>query len=159
MPTGTSSAHINTNPFSIFYTSGTGTLIPFYRLYSDITKEHLYTTDQNEYNVLATRNWAQEGVIGQIPSGPMTIGGNMAVPYYRLYDDQILNHLWTTDRNEYFTLRRFPNSTPEGVIGYLFRTPVTLSSCPVKLRQYSFVSAGVQTPAPLSPLDHGSKRG
>ena len=33
-----------------------------YRLYNSGLKVHLYTTDSNEYKVLATRGWKQEGV-------------------------------------------------------------------------------------------------
>jgi uncharacterized protein (TIGR03437 family) len=122
---GAQISQINSGPIDIRYTAATGNLTPFYRLYSDVTKEHLYTTDANEYNVLATRNWAQEGPVGQILNGPRAIGGVNAKPFYRLYNSSSLQHLWTTDRNEYFTLREEPNWSAENFVGYIYPTQVS----------------------------------
>ena len=54
-----------------------------YRLYYAGTKDHHYTMDENEYRVLATRGWEQEGVAwyGAVNWG--TGGGGSAVPVTR----------------------------------------------------------------------------
>lgn len=117
-----------TGPFKVVYTSSTGTAVNRYRLYSPITLEHLFTTDFYEYTVLGNTGgaWLQEGPASKMHNGPITIGGVDAVPYYRLYDSITRWHHWTTDRNEYFTLRGFaPRWVAEGVDGYIFPTQVT----------------------------------
>jgi bacillolysin len=94
-----------------------------YRLYSDVTKEHLYTTDQNEYVVLATRGWVQEGIAYKmLTSG--TYGGVLTVPLFRLYHPGILQHHWTTDSNETLFLSGTPFWFYEGIIGYVVPTQV-----------------------------------
>src|SRR5206468_1426919 len=104
-----------------------GTLVNRYRLYSPVTLEHLFTTDLNEYTVLGTSPaWIQEGQASQMHIGPANVGGVEAVPYYRLYNVFSRTHHWTTDRNEYFTLRGFTGTyVAEGVDGYIFKTQVT----------------------------------
>ena len=54
-----------------------------YRLYYAGTKDHHYTMDENEYRVLATRGWEQEGVAwyGAVNWG--TGGGGSSVPVTR----------------------------------------------------------------------------
>jgi hypothetical protein len=89
-----------------------------YRLYHDGTKEHLYTTDQNEYNVLGTRNWTQEGVAYRMLSNG-TFAGAASVPFFRLYHPGILQHHWTTDSNEALVLSGNNAWFYEGTIGYL----------------------------------------
>ena len=68
---------------------------PVYRLYQPDLKVHLYTKDTNEYKVLATRGWKQEGVAYR------SFG---SVPVYRLYHAGIRKHLYTKDANEYKVL-------------------------------------------------------
>ena len=107
--------------FNTAYAAGlndTGTLITRYRLYSDITKEHLYTTDANEYSVLATRGWLAEGAIYQLYPGAGSLNGVAAVPFYRLYNRISQQHHWTTDANEYNVLGQ-GDWTKEGVDGYI----------------------------------------
>jgi uncharacterized protein (TIGR03437 family) len=118
----------NSVSLNLRYTTTPGTLEPFYRLYSSTTLEHLYTTDSYEYAVLGTRGWSQEGEIGQVLNGPKNIAGTDATPYYRLYNPSIFQHLWTTDRNEYFSLRQSTTYNPEGPIGYVFRSSMTGST-------------------------------
>ncbi|HFU3844941.1 TPA: hypothetical protein ACGO5P_001990 [Streptococcus suis] len=67
-----------------------------YRLYNSGLKVHLYTTDFNEYNVLAERGWSQEGVAFQ--------SATEGTPVYRLYNADLKVHLYTTDANEYAVL-------------------------------------------------------
>jgi hypothetical protein len=112
--------------FKVFYSTIPGSAVNRYRLYSPITLEHLFTTDLNEYNVLGqTGIWIQEGPASKMFDGPVNIGGVEGVPYYRLYDLVALRHHWTTDRNEYFTLRRSSSRyAAEGVDGYIFLTQV-----------------------------------
>ncbi|HUP30949.1 MAG TPA: right-handed parallel beta-helix repeat-containing protein, partial [Usitatibacter sp.] len=97
-----------------------------YRLYSPVTREHHFTTDVNEYNVLASQagTWVAEGVAGKVLNNPGSFNGVAAVPYYRLYDANSRQHHWTSDANEYYTLDRFPGWTGEGIDGYILPTAV-----------------------------------
>jgi uncharacterized repeat protein (TIGR01451 family) len=100
-----------------------GVPVQRYRLYSDVTKEHHFTTDLNEYTVLgASGNWVQEGTVGRVLDNPGSYNGVAAVPYYRLYDQETRWHHWTTDANEYYTLIGRPNWDAEGVDGYILPT-------------------------------------
>ncbi|HEL1584926.1 TPA: hypothetical protein TXJ06_001675 [Streptococcus suis] len=67
-----------------------------YRLYNSGLKVHLYTTDANEYEVLAERGWSQEGVAFK--------SAKEGTPVYRLYNAGLKVHLYTTDANEYAVL-------------------------------------------------------
>jgi hypothetical protein len=103
----------------------TGTLITRYRLYSDGTHEHLYTTDTNEYNVLvAGGGWKGEGAIYKLFQGSGSLAGVDAVPYYRLYNPYSYQHHWTTDANEYNVLGA-GGWSKEGVDGYILPTVAT----------------------------------
>ena len=90
-----------------------------FRLYSDGTKEHLYTTDFVEYSQLPQCcAWTPEGAIYKVLKGPGLFSGVGGVPYYRLYNPYSFQHHWTSDTNEY-------NSLPgvgwiqEGIDGYI----------------------------------------
>ena len=98
--------------------------IPRYRLYNDTTKEHLYTTDLNEYNVLGANGWVQEGTVGQLLDNPSIYNGVQSVPYYRLYVAPSGRHLWTADLSEYYRLSTLyaPGFIGEGIDGYLLPT-------------------------------------
>jgi alpha-tubulin suppressor-like RCC1 family protein len=109
-----STTTVNSNPTAI------GVLR--YRLYSDATKEHLFTTDQNEYNVLGANGWVQEGTAGSVLNNPGAFNGVTATPYYRLYNSSSTWHHWTSDANEYYTLIEFPGWNGEGVDGYILPT-------------------------------------
>jgi uncharacterized protein (TIGR03437 family) len=105
MATDSQGASSDWLPFGIWYpTPLAASKITRYRLYFPVTKEHLYTTDLNEYNVLGTRGWNQEGADASVFNGPATVNGVSTVPMWRLYFTQNMTHLWTTDRNEYVTL-------------------------------------------------------
>lgn len=117
--------------FDIQYASAAGSLVPRYRLYSPVTLEHLFTTDVNEYNVLGgfAGVWEKEGTSSRVYNGPANVSGVDAVPYYRLYDKTKRWHHWTTDRNEYQTLRQFSAIyDAEGVDGYVLPSPVAGST-------------------------------
>src|SRR6185369_9305788 len=94
----TSTVTVNASPAAV--------AIPRYRLYSDVTKEHHFTTDLNEYNTLGTYigTWVQEGAVGKVLNNPGSFNAVTAVPYYRLYNTATQWHHWTTDANEYYTL-------------------------------------------------------
>ena len=66
-----------------------------YRLYHPDLRVHLYTKDTNEYKVLASRGWKQEGV------AYYSYG---SIPVYRLYHPGLKKHLYTKDTNEYKVL-------------------------------------------------------
>lgn len=66
---------------------------PIYRLYNRHNHEHLYTTDENEKNVLyQEHNWGYEGIGWYAPDN--------GIPVYRLYNAGLQNHLYTSDSNE-----------------------------------------------------------
>lgn len=93
---------------------------PFYRLYNPAVKQHLWTTDLNEYTTLpTTQGWDQEGVVGYV--FPTAVAASD--PLYRMnYPATATNvdlHLWTTDLNEYDTNAATYGWTQEGVIGYV----------------------------------------
>ena len=102
-----------------------GTAIVRYRLYNPHTRDHLYTTDANEYAVLPECcAWQPEGAVYRVLQGPGSRGGVDAVPLYRLYAPASLLHHWTTDRNEYDTLPAY-GYVQEGIDGYVFLTPAS----------------------------------
>jgi hypothetical protein len=102
--------------------------VPMYRLYSDITKEHLYTTDANEYAVLATRNWVQEDVAFNMFGSGGTYGSEYAIPLYRMYRPGILQHHWTTDAYEVMVLSAEGAWEFEGIPGYVLPSAVAGST-------------------------------
>lgn len=110
----------------IVYDTTTGVAKPYFRFFSLLTQEHLFTTLTAERDALnaAVGFWLQEASPGRIYNGPVTLNGVQGVPYYRLVNLITGRHLWTTDRNEYFTLREtFKDSwIGEGVDGYLLPT-------------------------------------
>ena len=110
-------------PFGVWYpTPLTSSLITRYRLYFPVTKEHLYTTDLNEYNTLGAEGWNQEGPDASVFNGPATVSGSTTEPMWRLYYTTNMTHLWTTDRNEYLTLMTGYGGlfTGEGADEFLF---------------------------------------
>jgi glucose/arabinose dehydrogenase len=103
----------------------TGNAILRYRLYNPFTRDHLYTTDANEYATLPQCcGWQPEGAIYRLLQGPGTRGGVAAIPLYRLYQPTSQLHHWTPDRNEYDTLPAF-GYVQEGVDGYVFPSPAS----------------------------------
>jgi len=129
-PTGPAAGNISVTLISgealtgqMFLDAPTGNATPeaVYRLYSPVTLEHLYTTDPNEYNTLESYvgTWNGEGEVFNEYSGPATVGGVTDEPYYRLYNTTVLQHLWTTDLNEY-TVLATEGWNQEGIVGYVF---------------------------------------
>jgi hypothetical protein len=104
--------------------AGTATTVTQYRLYHDGTKEHLYTTDLNEYNVLGGAGWAQEGVAYKMLTNGVHNGAATA-PLFRLYHPGILQHHWTTDSNEARVLSYLSTWFYEGIVGYLSPSQVS----------------------------------
>ena len=94
-----------------------------YRLYSPVTLEHLYTTDGNEYAVLGTMGWTQEGPAYTMFQDAGPYGGVYGVPLYRLYHPWIRQHHWTTDWYE-TTVLSAGAWEYEGIPGYLVPSAV-----------------------------------
>lgn len=68
---------------------------PIYRLYSPNMQKHLYTTDENEKNVLSqTGYWQYEGISQYVSKTPND------KPVYRLYSLVTYRHFWTRDAYE-----------------------------------------------------------
>jgi ribosomal protein L35AE/L33A len=103
--------------------ANTATVVTQYRLYHDGTKEHLYTTDFNEYNVLGTRGWVKEGVAYKMLTSGI-YNGVATVPLFRLYHPGILQHMWTTDSNEGVVLGGTAAWSYESTIGYMLPVQV-----------------------------------
>lgn len=81
---------------SIDYTgrfTGNQTFLPLYRLYLPLIKQHHYTVDMNEVNVLSSRGWQYEGIA-------FSVQNKGSRPVYRLYLPSHNLHLWTMDANE-----------------------------------------------------------
>ncbi|MGT2910602.1 LD-carboxypeptidase LdcB/DacB [Streptococcus cameli] len=68
-----------------------------YRLFHPIFSVHLYTMDTNEYSILATKGWRQEGLAWHSSEHQGEI-------VYRLYNPTLSTHLYTKNLNEYNTL-------------------------------------------------------
>ena len=79
--------------FSLSRAAGT-----VYRLYYSPTYDHHYTMDANEYRVLGTRGWTQEGVAWY------SSAKSTEIPVYRLYYPWTLDHHYTMDAHEYEVL-------------------------------------------------------
>jgi len=112
-----------------FAATYSGTLATRYRLYSNATLEHLYTTNLYEYQYLTNQvtpsccGWSPEGPIYKIFSTDASFGGVSAVPYMRLYNPFSFQHHWTTDLNEYNYLGAV-GWQQEGPDGYILPGPV-----------------------------------
>ena len=68
-----------------------------YRMYNPITGEHLFTTDESEYESLVTENWQKEGEAWSSPTSGKGV--------YRLYNAALgavakMSHHYTTDEAE-----------------------------------------------------------
>ncbi len=109
-----------------------------FRLYNDVTKEHLFTTDANEYAVLATRGWVQEGAVYRVYASPGTVGSVTTVPLYRLYHEGIRQHLWTTDASEDAVLAT-RGWTQEGVDGHVLPSALVGVTTPLYRLAYAFL--------------------
>ena len=94
-------------------------LTPVYRLYSEDLMVHLYTTDENEKNVLgAGPVWHYETIAWYVY--PTAQSGT--VPVYRLYSDSLKIHLYTTDENEKNVLGAGPIWNYEKIAWYVYPT-------------------------------------
>lgn len=111
-------------PMSVTQGEITGNLVPRYRLYNPYDYAHHYTTDLNEYNVLGSIGWEQEGIGYYVYDAAVTEDFVQATPFYRLYNPNNGNHHWTTDANEYSVLGTI-GWTQEGVDSYIFLSQVT----------------------------------
>jgi hypothetical protein len=94
--------------------AGVGT-VPLYRMYHAGVRQHFWTTNAYEYNVLATHGWTREGVDGHLL--PAAVSG-VTVPLYRLAHKTLPLHLWTTDAHEYAVLVG-RGWRQEGVVGHV----------------------------------------
>jgi hypothetical protein len=74
---------------------------PVYRLYSDYLGQYIFTSDENEKNVLSGNGyWRYEGVAWYAPSNTSITGGISVKPVYRLYSDYLQRFIFTKDENE-----------------------------------------------------------
>ena len=71
--------------------------IPLWRMFNSSLNQHLWTTCQNEYRLLATRGWRQEGIAWHTP--------RTGRPVHRLFHPGIIRHHYTADQNEIRILR------------------------------------------------------
>lgn len=72
-----------------------------YRLYNKFTGDHLFTTDENEYDSLVKGGWKGEG---QVWIAPKSNTGDQ--PVYRLYNPYSGDHHYTKSLNEYNELQK-----------------------------------------------------
>jgi hypothetical protein len=108
-------------PFLLTVTKAGLPTAPLYRLYLAGDRTHLLTTDANEYAVLPSVGWKQEGVAALVYSASGTVGGAQTVPLRRLYLFAEESHLLTADANEFaFLLALGPTLVlNEGVVGHV----------------------------------------
>ena len=99
-------------------------MVPRYRLYNPNNFHHHYTTDPNEYQVLGSIGWIQEGAACYLYNEMAKIETVDTVSYYRLYNPNSFEHHWTTDANEYRVLGTI-GWIQEGVDGYVFASQVS----------------------------------
>lgn len=71
--------------------------VPLWRMFHEGLNQHLWTTDANEYRVLATRGWRQEGMALRT--------SRTGRPVHRLFHEGIIRHHYTADQNEIRVLR------------------------------------------------------
>jgi Repeat of unknown function (DUF5648)/Divergent InlB B-repeat domain len=99
--------------------------VPYYRLYIKTVRQHFWTTDANEYNVLRAQTafFGDEAIDGYLF---LSAGVNGAVPLYRLALANTAIHHWTIDKNEYDFLVKTGTwigegapGNPIGVTGYV----------------------------------------
>ena len=96
------------------------TAVAYFRLYNPFSHQHHWTTDPNEYAVLASFGWVQEGTDGYI----LPTGAAGTLPLYRLYLNAAGGlHLWTTDANERNVLTASQGWINEGIAGYVIPLP------------------------------------
>lgn len=94
--------------------------LPVYRAWNGITKDHMYTTSEEEKDNLPNHGYSIEGVIGYISTTQV----EGTVPVYRYWNDHSHDHLYTTNAFEIGTTE--PGSsgnhgyTCEGVMGYAY---------------------------------------
>ena len=106
-----------------------------YRINIPSTGGHLYTTDENEYKQLTTNAptiYLPEGIDHKIFKAAVVSGGQTAIPFFRLYINSVRQHFWTSDRNEYLTLRENRDVfSDDGIDGYLFPNAGAPGSVPL----------------------------
>lgn len=76
--------------------------LPVYRLYNPYSKEHLYTSDENEARTLLNQGWGR--FEGEKWTGVTESSSRKDFPVYRLYNPYSGEHLFTQDPNEANTL-------------------------------------------------------
>ena len=103
-----------------FYRINSIETVPYYRLYNPNSFEHHWTTDANEYDVLGTIGWIQEGVDGYVFVSQVT----GSEPMYRLYNPNNGLHHWTMDANER-TVLIGSGWIDEGIACYVFSLSLT----------------------------------
>ena len=108
----------------IIFRISAGNLIPRYRLYNPFEFSHHSTINLNEYIVLGTLGWNQEGIAYHVYDDAVTVDSVQATPFFRLYNPNTGNHHWTSDANEYNVLGSM-GWTQEGIDGYIFMSQVT----------------------------------
>jgi ELWxxDGT repeat protein len=96
-----------------------------FRLYSNQTLEHLYTTDAYEDSILPQFGWTREGRAYTLLASEASYQGATPVAFHRLYNPGSQQHLWTSDSNEASFLAASPHWSYEGVIGYILRSSIT----------------------------------
>ena len=109
------------------------TAVPYYRVYIKPIRQHFWTSDSNEYNVLnaLSATYGGEGVDGYVF---LHAGVPGTVPLYRMVLKGTAVHTWTVDQNEFNVLTASGAWLPEGALGnptgveaYVFPPPTKLT--------------------------------
>ncbi len=101
------------------------TTVPYYRLYIKTVRQHFWTTDRYEYDVLRAQTalFGDENIDGYLF---LKAGVPGTVPLYRLVLANTAIHHWTIDKNEFDALvatgawiAEGAPGNPSGVTGYV----------------------------------------
>ena len=91
------------------------TTVPLFKMFHGGLNQHLWTTSENEYQILATKGWRQEGIAWHTP--------RTGRPVHRLFHPGIIRHHYTADQNEIRVLR-VRGWNDEGVLFFCARPNV-----------------------------------
>ena len=90
--------------------------VPLYRLYNAGGTDHYLTASWAEVESAAGKGYAYEGVVG-FAHGTAACG---AVPFYRIFQPEVLVHLFTTNATQRDASVSRRGYVDEGITGYVF---------------------------------------
>jgi len=108
-------------PYKVFTKTGTYggiSVVPFYRLYLPAIKQHHWTPDFTETQVLSSGQGRAEGIVGYLLPPTNAVPGTVKLYRMVMNTGTEILHLWTTSELEYDTLPA-TGWVKEGVVAYV----------------------------------------